>query len=235
MDPALVHNSDYIEPTPQEKLSSLALWNFFTVADENCSSRITFSSSKSCRSRRYLYPRDRHRFGTAARNVLSIPDIKMARKGRNLKWLCLQLWVPTMMTLKSFRSVVMVFNNEKQPIGDKAGLLSGMLGLLRSDYEKFSISKESWHKITTKYKVYKECVKETRLRLYDTFYEPTFTFEQNIKHRLPGIDREHWRKFLEYRVKAETKKNAINRSKQLYTHTGGSKSFAWQMEEESEQ
>ncbi|XP_057756289.1 uncharacterized protein LOC130975518 [Arachis stenosperma] len=91
---------------------------------------------------------------------------------------------------------------------------------------------ESWRKITTKYKVYKECVKqifrfdennertikkyilksmrrswkETRLRLYDAFYEPTFTFEQNIEHRPPGINREHWRKFLEYRAKAEMKK-----------------------------
>ncbi|KAL4397092.1 hypothetical protein AHAS_Ahas01G0157300 [Arachis hypogaea] len=47
--------------------------------------------------------------------------------------------------------------------------------------------------------------KETRLRLYDDFYEPTFTTEQNIEHRLMGIDREHWRWFLDYHAKAETK------------------------------
>ncbi|XP_052110195.1 uncharacterized protein LOC110275588 [Arachis duranensis] len=78
--------------------------------------------------------------------------------------------------------------------------------------------------------------KETRLRLYDRFYEPTFTTEQNLENRPPGIDREHWRWFLDYRAEAETKekcrKNAVNRSKQQYIHIGGSKSFARQMEEE---
>ncbi|RYR73112.1 hypothetical protein Ahy_A02g007428 [Arachis hypogaea] len=163
-------------------------------------------------------------------------------------------------------------NGRRIPIGDKAGLLSGVLGLLGSDYGKFSIGKESWHKVTTKDKVYNECVKikiyipfqifhfdedskgsikkyiwksmgrswkETRLGLYNAFYEPTFTFEQNIEHHPPEIDREHWKKFLEYRAKPETKekckKNATNRSKQLYTHTGDSKSFAWRMEEESKE
>ncbi|XP_020970982.1 uncharacterized protein LOC110268671 [Arachis ipaensis] len=132
------------------------------------------------------------------------------------------------------RRIVLRFNNKKQPIGDEAGLLSRVLGLLGSNYEKFSIGKESWHKITTKDKVYNECVKqnfhfdedsegtikkyilksmgrswkETRLRLYNAFYEPTFTFEQNIEHRPPEIDREHWRKFLEYRTKVETKRSA---------------------------
>nr|XP_025696249.1 uncharacterized protein LOC112797492 [Arachis hypogaea] len=81
--------------------------------------------------------------------------------------------------------------------------------------------------------------KETKLRLYNAFYKPTFTTEQNIEHHPSGIDREHWRWFLDYRAKAEMKekcrKNANNRSKQLYTHTGGSKILAWWMEEESEQ
>ncbi|RYR67363.1 hypothetical protein Ahy_A03g013694 isoform D [Arachis hypogaea] len=151
------------------------------------------------------------------------------------------------------RKIVLRFNNVKQTIGDEAGLLIGVLGLLGSDYGKFSICKKSWHKITTKDKVYNECVKqifhfdednegtikknilksmekswkEARLRLYSDFYEPTFTIEQNIQQRPSEIDREHWRWFLE--------KNTINRSKQLYTHTGRSKSFARRIEEESEQ
>ncbi|XP_020960389.1 uncharacterized protein LOC110263448 [Arachis ipaensis] len=117
------------------------------------------------------------------------------------------------------RRIVLKFNNEKQPIGDKVGLLSGVLGLLGSNYEKFSICEESGRKITTKDKVYNECVKqlfhfdeesegiikknilkimgkswkETRLRLYNAFYEPTFTTEQNVEHRPSRIDREHWR------------------------------------------
>ncbi|KAL4360285.1 hypothetical protein AHAS_Ahas08G0162100 [Arachis hypogaea] len=81
--------------------------------------------------------------------------------------------------------------------------------------------------------------KETKLRLYNAFYEPTFTTEQNIEHRLLKIDREHWRWFFDYCTKTEMKekckKNAKNRSKQLYTHIGGSKSFARRMKEESEQ
>ncbi|XP_015961673.1 uncharacterized protein LOC107485653 [Arachis duranensis] len=81
--------------------------------------------------------------------------------------------------------------------------------------------------------------KDTRLRLYDDCYEPTLSIEENIENRPPGIDRDHWRWYLDYRAKLETKKkckkNAINRSKQLYTHTGGSKSLARQREEESEQ
>ncbi|RYR28550.1 hypothetical protein Ahy_B01g052693 isoform B [Arachis hypogaea] len=84
-----------------------------------------------------------------------------------------------------------------------------MLGLLGSDFEKFSICEESWRKITTKDKVYNKCVKqifhfdedsegtikknilesmgkswkETRLRLYNAYFEPTFTTEQNIENR----------------------------------------------------
>ncbi|RYQ90816.1 hypothetical protein Ahy_B09g096801 [Arachis hypogaea] len=47
--------------------------------------------------------------------------------------------------------------------------------------------------------------KEGRLRLYGDFYELTFTMEQNIEQHPSGIDREHWRWFLEYHAKAETK------------------------------
>ncbi|RYR15771.1 uncharacterized protein [Arachis hypogaea] len=131
------------------------------------------------------------------------------------------------------RKIVLRFNNGKQAIGNETGLLSGVLGLLGSDFGKFPICEESSRKITTKDKVYNECVKqifhfdedsegtikknilksmqkswkETRLRLYKAFYEPTFTTEQNIDHRPPEIDREHWRWFLDYRAKVETKTN----------------------------
>ncbi|XP_020964767.1 uncharacterized protein LOC107613006 [Arachis ipaensis] len=132
------------------------------------------------------------------------------------------------------RRIMRKFNNKKQPIGDKAGLLSSVLGLLGSDYENFSICKESWHKITTKDKVYNKRVKQifhfdedskgtikknilksmgkswkkTSLRLYNAFYEPTFTTEQNIEHRPPGIDQEHWRWFLDYRAKMRQRRSA---------------------------
>ncbi|RYR04220.1 hypothetical protein Ahy_B06g083852 [Arachis hypogaea] len=54
------------------------------------------------------------------------------------------------------RRIILKFNSELQPIGDKAGLLSDILSLLGIDYEKFHICEESWHKITTKDKIYKE-------------------------------------------------------------------------------
>ncbi|RYR14353.1 hypothetical protein Ahy_B04g070899 isoform B [Arachis hypogaea] len=99
------------------------------------------------------------------------------------------------------RRIMIKFNNKKQPIGDEVGLLSGILGLLGSEYGKFLICEESWHKITTKDKVYNECVKQifhfdedsegtikknilksmgkswkdTKLRLYDAYYDPTST------------------------------------------------------------
>ncbi|KAL4306422.1 hypothetical protein AHAS_Ahas16G0176700 [Arachis hypogaea] len=47
--------------------------------------------------------------------------------------------------------------------------------------------------------------KEGRLRLYNAFYELTFTTEENIEQRLPGINREHWRWFLNYPVEEERK------------------------------
>ncbi|RYR72917.1 hypothetical protein Ahy_A02g007141 [Arachis hypogaea] len=141
------------------------------------------------------------------------------------------------------RRIMLRFNNEKQPVGDEAGLLSGILGMLGANYGKFPICEESWRHVTTKDKVYSECVKkswkDTRLRLYDDCYEPTLSTEENIEKRLPGIDRDHWRWYLDYRAKPEMKekcrKNTINQSKQLYIHTSGSKSLARRREEESEQ
>ncbi|RYQ84296.1 hypothetical protein Ahy_B10g103464 [Arachis hypogaea] len=102
------------------------------------------------------------------------------------------------------RRIVLRFNNEMQPIGDEARLLSGVLGLLGFDFGKFTIDSEGSIK---KYilKIMGRSWKKIRLRLYNAFYEPTFTFEQNIEHCLPGIDRGDWRKFLQYRAKPETK------------------------------
>ncbi|RYQ87547.1 hypothetical protein Ahy_B09g095060 [Arachis hypogaea] len=90
------------------------------------------------------------------------------------------------------RKIVLRFNSALQPVGDEAGLLSGVMGLLKSDYTKFSICERDWRKVRTRDKVYNECIKE------------------------------------------KCKKNAKNRSKQLYTHTSGSKSLARLGEEESE-
>ncbi|RYR03851.1 hypothetical protein Ahy_B06g083231 [Arachis hypogaea] len=128
------------------------------------------------------------------------------------------------------RKIVLWFNDRLQPVGNEAGILSGVVGMLGSDYTKFPIYEKDWRKVGSRDKIYNECVEEL------------FHFEEDsggiIKRRPPGITSDHWRWFLDYRNSEETKekcrKNAENRSKQLYTHTGGSKSLARLGEEESE-
>ncbi|XP_057745579.1 uncharacterized protein LOC130963488 [Arachis stenosperma] len=156
------------------------------------------------------------------------------------------------------------FNSALQPVGDEAGLLSGVMKLLGSDYTKFLICERNWRKVRTKDKVYNEIVKEmfhfeedsrgiikriifkmlgrawkeTKNRLYHRFYDEELSLEENIENRPDRITEDHWRWFLNYHHSDETqaicKKNAENRSKQLYTHTGGSKNLARCGEEESE-
>ncbi|RYQ89983.1 hypothetical protein Ahy_B09g096337 isoform G [Arachis hypogaea] len=113
--------------------------------------------------------------------------------------------------------IILRFNEELQAVGDGAGLLSGILGALGSDYSKFPICEKSWAKVRGKDRVYDDCIK-------------------NLEQRPEGIPRKHWKWFIEYRndpaTKAKCKQNTLNRKKQLYTHTGGSKSLARAREEE---
>ncbi|RYR35760.1 hypothetical protein Ahy_A10g050875 [Arachis hypogaea] len=67
--------------------------------------------------------------------------------------------------------------------------------------------------------------KDTRHNLYHKCYKEIRTYEKNLEHRPKGIEENEWKKFLDYRQKEETK-NALNQSKQLYTHIGGSKTLA---------
>ncbi|XP_016175329.1 uncharacterized protein LOC107617938 isoform X3 [Arachis ipaensis] len=80
--------------------------------------------------------------------------------------------------------------------------------------------------------------KETKNKLYHHCYDSELSLEENIENCPLGITADHWRWFLDYRNSEETKekckKNAENRSKQLYTHTGGLKSLARLGEEELE-
>ncbi|XP_052110315.1 uncharacterized protein LOC107466475 [Arachis duranensis] len=159
--------------------------------------------------------------------------------------------------------IILRFNKELQAVEDGADLFSGILGALGSDYNKFSICEKSWVKVRGKDKVYDDCIKEmfhfqdssglmkktflkqmgkswknTRGRLFDSHYKPTMTLEKNLEQRLEGIPREHWKWFIEYcndpATKAKCKQNVLNRKKQLYMHTGGSKSLARAREEESQ-
>ncbi|XP_020963765.1 uncharacterized protein LOC110265229 [Arachis ipaensis] len=80
--------------------------------------------------------------------------------------------------------------------------------------------------------------KNTRNNLFHKFYDSRRTFEQNANHKPSGIDANHWKWFLEYRLKDSTKekckKNTANRSKQRYTYTGGSKTLAKKRHEEEQ-
>ncbi|KAL4328246.1 hypothetical protein AHAS_Ahas13G0180900 [Arachis hypogaea] len=51
-----------------------------------------------------------------------------------------EFWV--VKTIANGRKIVLRFNENLQPVGDEAGILSGILGLLGSDYTKFSICKK---------------------------------------------------------------------------------------------
>ncbi|RYR02367.1 hypothetical protein Ahy_B06g081162 [Arachis hypogaea] len=126
--------------------------------------------------------------------------------------------------------IILRFNEELQAVGDGAGLLSGILGALGSDYSKFPICEKSWAKVRGKDRVYDDCIKEmfhfqdssgiikktllqqmgkswkdTRGRLYNSHYKPLWTLEQNLEKRPEGIPREHWRWFIDYRNDPGTK------------------------------
>ncbi|KAL4299083.1 hypothetical protein AHAS_Ahas17G0065400 [Arachis hypogaea] len=128
------------------------------------------------------------------------------------------------------KKVVLRFNSALQPVVDEAGLLSGVMGLLGSDYTKFPICERDWRKVRTRDKVYNEIVKEmfhfeedsrgiiksiifkmlgrawkeTRNRLYHHLYDPELSLAANIENRPDGITADHWRKFLDYRNSEET-------------------------------
>ncbi|RYR02696.1 hypothetical protein Ahy_B06g081491 [Arachis hypogaea] len=116
------------------------------------------------------------------------------------------------------RKIVLKFNSALQSVGDETdsrGIIKRII---------FKMLGRAW--------------KETRNRLYHHCYDSKLSLEENIENRPPGITVDHWRWFPNYCNSEETqekcKKNAENRSKQLYTHTGRSKSLARLGEEDLE-
>ncbi|RYR66990.1 hypothetical protein Ahy_A03g013209 [Arachis hypogaea] len=95
------------------------------------------------------------------------------------------------------------FNGNLQPIGNKAGILCGVLRLLGANY-KFPICEKDGRKISSKDNIYSESVKRTILQsigrywkemrnmLYHTYYDLEKTIEQNIKGCASGIIADHW-------------------------------------------
>ncbi|RYR50924.1 hypothetical protein Ahy_A06g025952 [Arachis hypogaea] len=167
------------------------------------------------------------------RKTTELWDVKTIESDSTIKQV--KLSVKEAMKPPNGRKVVLKFNNALQPVEDEAGLLSGVMGLLGSDYTKFPICKRDWRE---RFAPGTRSWKETRNRLYHYCYDPELSLASNIENRPDGITADHWKRFLDYRNSEETqdkcKKNAENRSKQLYTHTGGSKSLARLGQEESE-
>ncbi|KAL4329843.1 hypothetical protein AHAS_Ahas13G0340600 [Arachis hypogaea] len=129
------------------------------------------------------------------------------------------------------RKIVLRFNDRLQSVGNEAGILSGVVGMLGSDYTKFPICEKDWRKVRSRDKIYNKCVKELfhfeedsggiikrtilkmlgrtwkdmRNHLYHYFYDEELTLEENIRGHPPRITADHWRWFLDYRNSEETK------------------------------
>ncbi|XP_057740694.1 uncharacterized protein LOC130957872 [Arachis stenosperma] len=142
----------------------------------------------------------------------------------------MELTVREALALHPGKKIVLHHNRELQQVGQAAGLLSGFLGTLGSDFQQLPICAKSWKTMT----------KASKEHAYDQVkvYDEELTFEENIKRKPAGIEANHWKKFLQYRLDDDTKdkcrKNAVNHSKQQYTHTGGSKTMARKRHEEEQ-
>ncbi|XP_020982466.1 uncharacterized protein LOC110273610 [Arachis duranensis] len=134
----------------------------------------------------------------------------------------MSLSVKEAVVLLPSKQIILEFNEELQPIGQVAILLSGFLGSLGADFQHFSINEESW-------KTMDNALKE---HAYDTI-KKIFRYEEDDNRKNAGNDSEA-RKNLEGSKKPlkRCRQNALNRSKQLYTHTGGSKTTARLKDEE---
>ncbi|RYQ98785.1 hypothetical protein Ahy_B07g086580 [Arachis hypogaea] len=154
-------------------------------------------------------------------------DVKTIESDGTIKQV--KLSVKEAMKPPNGRRIVLRFHSALQLVGHEAGLLSGVMGLLGSDYTKFPICKKDWRKVRTRDKVYNECVKEGLGRKRRTDY--TFT-AMTLNFYLKKILKIAQMELLRTIGDGEVQENAKNRSKQLYTHTGRSKSLARLREEE---
>ncbi|MED6159339.1 hypothetical protein PIB30_041416 [Stylosanthes scabra] len=132
-------------------------------------------------------------------------------------------------SIPSRRKILLRFNESNQAVSDGGKLLSGYLGSLGADFKTFPISMKSWHEI----KEYKESrtfyfedpkgkikkdilkrleklLKDARSNLFHTFYDDTKSIDENVKKYKPrGVDLEHWRFFLKYRLSEDTQNDSL--------------------------
>ncbi|XP_057719245.1 uncharacterized protein LOC130933638 [Arachis stenosperma] len=161
----------------------------------------------------------------------------------------MELTVNEALAFSPGKKIVLNHNRELQQVGQAAGLLSGFLGTLASDFQQLPIGEKSWKTMSKASKEHafdqfkrvfhyeddgKGIIKRgivqrienswrnARNHLFHKVYDEELTFDQNLKGKPAGIKANHWKKFLEYRLNEDTKekckKNAANRSKQMYTY-----------------
>ncbi|KAL4330173.1 hypothetical protein AHAS_Ahas13G0373600 [Arachis hypogaea] len=147
-------------------------------------------------------------------------DVKTIESDDTIKQV--KLSVKEAMKPPNGRKIVLRFNSALQPVGDEAGLLSGVMGLLGSDYTKFPICEKYWRKVRTRdkemfhfeedsrgiikriiFKMLGRAWKKMRNRLYHHCYDPELSLEENIENRPDVITADHWKWFLDYRNSEE--------------------------------
>ncbi|XP_020972485.1 uncharacterized protein LOC110269161 [Arachis ipaensis] len=136
---------------------------------------------------------------------------------------CMELTVKEALAIPPGKKIVLNHNRELQQVGQAAGLLSGFLGTLASDFQQLPISEKSWKTMSKASKehafdqfkrvfhyeddgrgiIKRGIVKRigsswrnTRNHLFHKVYDEELTFAENLK-RKPA-------KFLEYRLDEDT-------------------------------
>ncbi|XP_025665291.1 uncharacterized protein [Arachis hypogaea] len=129
-----------------------------------------------------------------------------------------KLFVKEAIALSSNTKIVLPFNKELQPIGQAAGLLSGFIGSLGADYSQFPIHLDSWKQRVFYYeddargKIKHDILKRIGKNWKDhRCYKETRTYEENLRHHPKGIDKNEWKKFVDYRQREDTKEREQGR------------------------
>ncbi|RYR16280.1 hypothetical protein Ahy_B04g073279 [Arachis hypogaea] len=125
-----------------------------------------------------------------------------------------------------------------QQVGQAADLLSGFLGTLGSDFQQLPICAKSWKTMSKASKEHaydqvkrvfhyeddkrgwikrgilqriRSCWRNLRNHLFHKVYDEELNFEKNIKRKPVGIEANHWKKFLQYRLDKDTKEQRQER------------------------
>ncbi|XP_072054824.1 uncharacterized protein [Arachis hypogaea] len=101
----------------------------------------------------------------------------------------MELTVKKALALPPGKKIVLHHNRELQQVGQAAGLLNEFLGTLGSDFQQLPKELED-----NEQGFQGACV-----------YDEELTFEENIKRKPAGIEANHWKKFLQYRLDDDTK------------------------------